>query len=106
MHVGILFSSGILVGFEPREPYPGYVTLGGTLPGVTIALLITTVIAPDSSVAQCVGWGAAMGLLVATQVFLAKGGWASGAAPYVVPTGILTGAVLGLANRWLARRAT
>lgn len=102
--LGFLGAVGIY--FEPREPYPGYITLGGTLLGVTIALLITTVIARDSSFAQCVGWGAAMGLLVSAQVFLAKGGWASGAAPFVVPTGILTGAVLGLANRWLARRAT
>ncbi len=47
-----------------------------------------------------------MGLLVSSTTFLAKGGWASGDAPFLLPAGILTGAVLGLANRWLARRVT
>ena len=59
-----------------------------------------------SSLGQCLGWGAAMGLLASASVFLAKGGWTSWDAPFVVPTGIVTGAILGPAIRWLRRRAT
>ncbi len=38
--LGFLGAVGIY--FAPEEPYPGYITLAGTLLGVTIALLITT----------------------------------------------------------------
>ncbi len=46
-----------------------------------------------------------MGLLASAAVFLAKGAWASWDAPFVVPTGMVTGAILGPAIRWLCRRA-
>ncbi len=102
--LGFLGAVGIY--FEPQEPYPGYITIAGTLSGVTIALLISTVVTRDSSIGKCLGWGAVMRLLVSTPVFLAKGGWTSWDAPFVVPTCILTGAILSLAIRWLFRRAT
>ncbi len=102
--LGFLGAVGIY--FAPEEPYPGFITLAGTLLGVTIALLITTVVTRDSSLGQCLGWGAAMGLLASATVFLAKGAWTSWDAPFVVPTGIVTGVILGLAIRWLCRRAT
>ncbi len=59
--LGFLGAVGIY--FEPEEPYPGYITLAGTLNGVTIALLISTVVTRDSSLGMCLGWGASMGLL-------------------------------------------
>ena len=102
--LGFLGAVGIY--FAPEEPYPGYITLAGTLSGVTIALLITTVVTRSSSLGQCVGWGVAMGLLASVTVFLAKGAWTSWDAPFVVPTGIVTGVILGPAIRWLGRRAT
>ncbi len=102
--LGFLGAVGIY--YEPEEPYPGYITLAGTLSGVTIALLISTVVTRDASIGKCLGWGASMGLLVSATVFLAKGGWTSWDAPFVVPTGMVTGAMLGLAIRSLYRRAT
>ena len=102
--LGFLGAVGIY--FAPEEPYPGYITAAGTLSGVTIALLITTVVTRNSSLGQCLGWSAAMGLLDSATIFLAKGGWTSWDAPFVVPTGIVTGVILGPAIRWLARRAT
>ncbi len=102
--LGFLGAVGIY--FAPEEPYPGYITLAGTLFGVTLALLITTVVTRNSSLGQCLGWGAAMGLLSSATVFLAKGGWTSWDAPFVVPTGIVTGVILGPAIRWLYRRTT
>ena len=47
---------------------------------------------------------AVMGLLASSAVFLAKGAWTSWDAPFVVPTGIVTGIILGPAIRWLRRR--
>ena len=102
--LGFLGAVGIY--FAPEEPYPGYISVAGTLSGVTIALLITTVISSNSSLGQCLGWGAAMGLLESATVFLAKGAWISWDAPFVVPTGIVTGIILGPAIRRLCRRAT
>ncbi len=102
--LGFLGAVGIY--YAPDEPYPGYITLAGTLSGVTIALLISTAITRDSSLGKCLGWGASMGLLASATVFLAKGAWTSWDAPFVVPTGIVTGAILGPAIRWLRRRAT
>ncbi len=99
--LGFLGAVGIY--FAPEEPYPGYITIAGTLFGVTLALLITTVVTRNSSLGQCVGWGAAMGLLASAGVFLAKGGWTSWDAPFVVPTGIVTGLILGPAVRRLRR---
>ena len=101
--LGFLGAVGIY--YAPEEPYPGYITLAGTLSGVTIALLISTVVTRDSSLGKCLGWGASMGLLASAAVFLAKGAWTSWDAPFVVPTGIVTGAILGPAVRWLCRRA-
>ena len=100
------FLGAVGVYFAPEEPYPGYITLAGTLSGVTIALLITTVVTRDSSLGRCIAWGGAMGLLTSATVFLAKGGWTSWDAPFVVPTEIVTGVLLGLAIRWICRRAT
>lgn len=101
--LGFLGAVGIY--FAPEEPYPAYITVAGTLSGVTIALLISTVVTRNSSLAQCLGWGAGMGLLDSAAVFLAKGGWTSLDAPFVVPTGIITGVILGPAIRWLCQRA-
>ena len=50
------FVGAVGIYFAPEEPYPGYITLAGTLSGVTIALLITIVVTRDSSLGQCLGW--------------------------------------------------
>ena len=98
------FLGAVGVYFAPEEPYPGFITMAGTLSGVTIALLITTVVTRDSPLSLCLGWGGAMGLLTSATVFLAKGAWESWDAPFVVPTEIVTGIILGPAIRWLCRR--
>ena len=100
--LGFLGAVGIY--FAPGEPYPGFITLAGTLSGVMIALLITTVVKHNSSLAQCLGWGSAMGLMSSATVFFAKGAWTSWDAPFVVPTEIVIGAILGPTIRWLSRR--
>ena len=101
--LGFLGAVGIY--FAPGEPYPGFITAAGTLSGVTIALLITSVVTRGSSLVQCLGWGALFGLLASATTFLAKGGWESWDAPFVVPTCILTGVILGPIVRSFRRRA-
>ncbi len=102
---GLGFLGAVGIYFEPSEPYPGYITAAGTLSGATIALLISTVVTRTSSLLQCLGWGALFGLLDSATVFMAKGGWTSWDAPFVVPTGIVTGAILGVMVKFVRRRA-
>ncbi len=102
--LGFLGAVGIY--FAPEEPYPDYITAAGTLSGAMLALLITTVVTGGSTVLRSMCCGAVLGLLVSSTVFLAKGGWTSWDAPFVVPTGIVTGVILGPVVRWLCRRAT
>ena len=102
--LGFLGAAGIY--YAPEEPYPGFITLAGTLSGVEIALLISAVVTRASSLGKCLGWGVTLGLLASATVFLAKGGWTSWDAPFVVATGIVTGVILGPAIRWISRRTT
>ena len=102
--LGFLGAVGIY--FVPEEPYPGYITVAGTLSGITIALLITTAVTGTTSLFRSICWGAVFGLLTSVPVFLAKGGWTSWDAPFVVPTCVVTGAILGPIARWLTRRGT
>ena len=99
--LGLLGAVGIY--FDPQEPYPGYITVAGTLSGATVALLIAGPVSGATSLVRSLAWGAAMGLLVSAPVFLAKGGWTSGDAPFVVPTLVVTGLLLGPTIRWLRR---
>ena len=62
--LGFLGAVGIY--YAPEEPYPGYITLAGTLSGVTLAWLISTVVTRDSSLGKCLGWGSFMGLFYRT----------------------------------------
>ena len=102
---GLGFVGAVGIYFAPGEPYPGFITVAGTLLGVTIALLVTTVVTRASTLLHSIAWGALFGLLPSLTVFFAKGGWTSWDAPFVVPTAVGTGAVLGLVVRWLSRRA-
>ena len=101
---GLGFLGAVGIYFEPAEPYPGFITIAGTLNGVAIALLITTVVTHSSTLLRSVVWGGSFGLLTSLTVFLAKGGWASWDAPYVVPTAVVIGAVLGPVVRWVRRK--
>ena len=57
--LGFLGAVGIY--FAPEEPYPGYITVAGTLSGATIALLITTVVTSRTTVFRSICWGAVLG---------------------------------------------
>jgi hypothetical protein len=54
-----------------------------------------------SSLGRALGIGALIGFSMSTVVFLAKGGWVTWDAPFVVPSGVISGLVLGALLRWL-----
>ena len=97
--VGCLGAVGIY--WAPDEPYKHWIVAAGTLDGIVVSLLMTVFIQGRSSIGAALLAGALCGLATATVVFLAKGGWSSGDAPYVLPTGVVEGLVLGMVVRWL-----
>jgi hypothetical protein len=99
--LGVVGAAGVY--FAPGEPYPGFITIAGALHGMTIALLVSVFVTGESSVPGSMAWGALVSLLPSLTVFFAKGGWASWDAPFVVPTGVVNGAILGFVVRWLSR---
>ena len=99
--VGFLETIGIL--WDPAEPYPWFIIAAGVLNGALVALLIVSFLKPGCRVAKALLVGGVVGFLMAMVAFLAKGGWVSMDAPYVVPSGIVTGVILGAVVRWLSR---
>ena len=89
------FLAAFTIWFAPGEPYANFIVAAGTLKGALTALLITTMIDQHSRLSRAVGVGAVFGFVVSTMVFLAKGGWLSWDAPFVVPFGVIEGCVLG-----------
>ena len=99
--VGFLGAVGIY--FDPDEPYKDFIVVAGTLSGVVIALLIAAAVDAATPLLPTFLFGAGLGLLYSTPVFLAKGGWLSADAPFVVPTGIVSGLILAPIIRALRR---
>lgn len=97
--LGCLGAVGIL--WAPEEPYKPWIIAAGSLNGIVTALLIATFVNGLSSTRATMLTGGACGLLTAAVVFLAKGGWQSWDAPYVIPTGLVEGIILGLMLRRL-----
>lgn len=102
--LGALDGAGIF--FAPEEPYKWQIFLAATLKGALVALLTGFSLAPDSRWWTGLGTGALYGLAFALVVYLAKGGPQSGDAPYVIPSGIIFGALTGLfITIWAFRNA-
>jgi hypothetical protein len=92
--LGALGAVGIF--FAPEEPYKWQILLAATLNGALVGLLTGFSLASDSRWWAGIGTGAIYGLAFALVIYLAKGGPKSGDAPYVLPSGIITGALTGL----------
>ena len=99
--VGFLGAVGIY--FDPEEPYKHFIVAAGTLSGVVLALLITAVVDSTTAVLPALGAGAGLGLLLSASIYLAKGGWVTGDAPYVIPTVVVSGLILAPIVRALRR---
>ena len=99
--VGFLGAVGIY--FDPQEPYKHFIVAAGTLSGVVIALLIAAAVDAATPLLPTLLAGAGLGLLFSAPIYLAKGGWVSADAPYVVPTGIVSGLILAPLIRAISR---
>ena len=92
--LGVLDGVGIF--FEPKEPYKWPILGAAILKGVLVALLTGFSLSASSRWWSAMVTGALYGLAFALVIYLAKGGPKSGDAPYVIPSGIITGGLIGL----------
>jgi hypothetical protein len=92
--LGALDGAGIF--FAPEEPYKWQIFLAATLKGALVGLLTGFSLTQNSRWWIGMGTGALYGFAFALVVYLAKGGPKSGDAPYVIPSGIIFGALTGL----------
>jgi len=92
--VGALDGVGI---FFAGEPYKIEIFLAAILKGVLVSLLTGLSLREQKPWWHGLGYGLVYGLASALVVFLAKGAFRSMDAPYVVPSGVVMGAMTGLA---------
>ena len=96
--IGAAFGAldGVGIFFEPKEPYKWQILCAATLKGVLVALLTAFSLAATTRWWFATGTGALYGFAFSLVIYLAKGGPQSGDAPYVIPSGIVTGGLIGL----------
>jgi hypothetical protein len=87
---------GVGIFFEPKEPYKWQILFAATLKGILVALLTAFSLAATTRWWSAMVTGALYGLAFSLVIYLAKGGPKSGDAPYVIPSGIITGGLIGL----------
>ena len=90
------FLDGVGIFFEPREPYKWQILFAAILKGVLVALLTGFSLAATTRWWSAIAIGVFYGLAFSLVIYLAKGGPKSGDAPYVIPSGIITGGLIGL----------
>ena len=87
---------GVGIFFEPKEPHKWQILFAAMLKGVLVALLTGFSLAATTRWWSAMVTGALYGLAFSLVIYLAKGGPKSGDAPYVIPSGIITGGLIGL----------
>jgi hypothetical protein len=87
---------GVGIFFEPKERYKWQILCAATLKGVLVALLTGFSLAATTRWWSAMATGALYGLAFSLVIYLAKGGPKSGDAPYVIPSGVITGGLIGL----------
>ena len=92
--VGALDGVGIF--FAPGEPFKTEIFFAAILKGILVSLLTGMSLTSRSAWWQGAGYGLLYGFSFALVIFLAKGGFKSMSAPYVVPSGAILGVVTGL----------
>lgn len=94
------FTIGLLLGasiyFEPKEPYKFEIMIASTIRNILVALITGFSLSSDSSWYSGVGLGLLYGFAFGLVVFLAKGGFKSKDAPYVVLGATFAGGLTGL----------
>ena len=87
---------GVGIFFAPGEPFKTEILFAAILKGILVSLLIGLSLTNDSAWWEGAGYGLLYGVAFALVIFLAKGGFKSMSAPYVVPSGAILGVVTGL----------
>ena len=91
--VGGLDGGGIF--FVKKESYKLEIFLAALLKSCLVSFMLSLLLSASDAVWDSIWIGAVVGTLFALIVFLAKGGFASGDAPLVVPFGLMWGALTG-----------
>ena len=92
---------GIGIFYAPGEPYKTEIFLAAILKGILVSLFIGLALKEKREWWRAALNGILVGFLFALVIFLAKGGFKSMDAPFVVPSGIVMGALTGvLVNRF------
>jgi len=92
--VGALDGVGIF--FAPGEPYKWEILFAAILKGMLVSLIAGLSLNHRGSWLRGAGFGMLYGFAFALVVFLAKGGFKSMDAPYVVPSGVVMGLITGV----------
>jgi hypothetical protein len=87
---------GASIFFEPKERYKWQILGAATLKGALVALLTGFSLTAATRWWSAMAIGALYGLAFSVVIYLAKGGPTSGDAPYVIPSGIIVGGLIGL----------
>jgi hypothetical protein len=87
---------GIGIFFAPGEPYKVEILLAAILKGVLVSLITALSLSGRRSWLRGATFGLLYGVAFALVIFLAKGGFKSMDAPYVVPSGMVMGGLTGL----------
>lgn len=82
--------------FAPGEPFKTQIFFAAILKGILVSILTGLSLTSRSAWWQGAGYGLLYGFSFALVIFLAKGGFKSMDAPYVVPSGAILGVVTGL----------
>jgi len=96
--IGGIFGSldGVGIFFAKDEPFKVEIFIAAILKGILVALLTGFSLTGSSTWWQGVLFGLLYGFAFALVIFLAKGGFKSKDAPYVVPSGAILGILIGL----------
>ena len=87
---------GVGIFFAPGEPFKTEIFFAAILKGILVSLLTGMSLTSNSAWWQGAGYGLRYGFAFALVIFLAKGGFKSKDAPYVVPSGTILGVITGL----------
>lgn len=91
--IGVI--DGIGIFYAPGEPYKTEIFLAAILKSILVAVMVNQTLKISSRWIHGVLFGILYGFLFAAVIFLAKGGFQSMNAPYVIPSGIVMGAITG-----------
>ncbi|MEN3369896.1 MAG: hypothetical protein V7609_2039 [Verrucomicrobiota bacterium] len=96
--VGVLIGGldGIGIFFAPGEPYKYEILFAAIVKGILVSVITGLSVTPRSRWWHGAGYGLLYGFAFALVVFLAKGGFKSMDAPYVVPSGVVMGLLTGV----------